>query len=116
VLPVQADITNSAEIAALFAEVRTLDFLILNASGGMENCKPEAVSGIRIAPGLGALSENAIHSCFQPQLQRGHPQRFANVGRKARFARIYRASRFVLCSLKVSILTLWVPLLRRASL
>jgi NAD(P)-dependent dehydrogenase (short-subunit alcohol dehydrogenase family) len=41
VLPVQADITDEAESAALFANVARLDLLILNASGGMEKDRPE---------------------------------------------------------------------------
>jgi len=41
VLPVQADITDEAETAALFATVDRLDLLILNASGGMEKDRPE---------------------------------------------------------------------------
>jgi len=41
VLPVQADVTNEAETAAMFAQVTRLDFLILNASGGMEKDRPE---------------------------------------------------------------------------
>ena len=45
VIQAQADITNSDELAAMFAETRRrlnrLDFLILNASGGMEKDKPE---------------------------------------------------------------------------
>jgi NAD(P)-dependent dehydrogenase (short-subunit alcohol dehydrogenase family) len=41
VLPVQADITNQEETAAMFAQVKRLDFLILNASGGMEKERPE---------------------------------------------------------------------------
>jgi 3-oxoacyl-[acyl-carrier protein] reductase len=45
VVPAQADITNAAEISAMFAEtyrqLGRLDFLILNASGGMEKNKSE---------------------------------------------------------------------------
>jgi NAD(P)-dependent dehydrogenase (short-subunit alcohol dehydrogenase family) len=44
VVPAQADITNPDDIAAMFAETHRqlgkLDFLILNASGGMEKDKP----------------------------------------------------------------------------
>jgi len=41
VLPVQADVTNEAETAALFAQITRLDLLVLNASGGMEKDRPE---------------------------------------------------------------------------
>jgi 3-oxoacyl-[acyl-carrier protein] reductase len=44
VIPARADITNSDEVAGMFAEVHRqlgeLNFLILNASGGMEKDKP----------------------------------------------------------------------------
>ena len=44
VVPAQADITNTDETAVMFAETHRqlgkLDFLILNASGGMEKDKP----------------------------------------------------------------------------
>jgi NAD(P)-dependent dehydrogenase (short-subunit alcohol dehydrogenase family) len=40
VLPVQADITNEEETAAMFSAISHLDFLILNASGGMEKDRP----------------------------------------------------------------------------
>jgi len=38
---IQADVTNEAETAAMFAQVTRLDLLILNASGGMEKDRPE---------------------------------------------------------------------------
>jgi len=41
VLPVQADITSEAETAAMFGQIARLDFLILNASGGMEKDRAE---------------------------------------------------------------------------
>jgi NAD(P)-dependent dehydrogenase (short-subunit alcohol dehydrogenase family) len=45
VIPAQADITNADEVATMFAEIHRrlgrLDFLILNASGGMEKDKPQ---------------------------------------------------------------------------
>ncbi len=40
-IPVQADITDSADVAAMLKQVEKLDLLILNASGGMEKDKPE---------------------------------------------------------------------------
>jgi NAD(P)-dependent dehydrogenase (short-subunit alcohol dehydrogenase family) len=46
VFAAQADITDSNEVATMFAETHRqlgqIDFLILNASGGMEKDKPEA--------------------------------------------------------------------------
>jgi len=45
VVPVQADITNVEETSAMFAEIHRqlgrLNFLILNASGGMEKDRPD---------------------------------------------------------------------------
>jgi NAD(P)-dependent dehydrogenase (short-subunit alcohol dehydrogenase family) len=35
-LPIQADITDRADVAAMLAQVERLDVLVLNASGGME--------------------------------------------------------------------------------
>jgi 3-oxoacyl-[acyl-carrier protein] reductase len=40
-IPVQADITNAEDVAAMFGGLDHLDILILNDSGGMEKDKPE---------------------------------------------------------------------------
>lgn len=40
-IPVQADITNAEDVAAMFGGIDRLDILILNASGGMEKDKLE---------------------------------------------------------------------------
>ncbi len=59
VIPVQADITNEAETAAMFAKVGGLDLLILNASGGMEKDRPQNYAMLLNRDAQMRLAQNA---------------------------------------------------------